>query len=681
MFGFKDFRRLWARWKESRDASQALDTLLLVPDDTADLADRNRWVIELAYWLRRTEKSTKNKSTIASEGHPEHARLRSFLKILEQRSDVKLKIAKLIRSVLRDNDALSLLCDTGVATKPSFWGEMTERLRNHLISQPPNKPELTVLFALGFVGPHDASWVHDLDDDLLHSLYELIHYQESQSDSNTLFKDMAEAIMILISYISSAGLSYSVRSRLRGVSGQDSPFYRLGKLAEEILRAEPRLNDSAYQAILKEFHDVLNACYIACDDVYAHLDENGVSVETVFQVETMRLRLARVETLLEAWLHRDQTQLFAKLAADLILTVQGHRSIKRLAEQTFALLSRKMVERSAETGDHYIAGSRKEYFSMLKKSLGGGAIISGTVYLKFLISNLGLVRFFENILLTVNYAGSFLLIQFANFTLATKQPAMTAPALAQLLDDVQSKEGLDRFVDRAMALMRSQAASIFGNLAMVVPMVIAIQVGIILLLDHPTMSPSKAAYVFHTVSPFSLAFLFAAFTGVLLWLSSVIAGLIDNWFVLHRIQDVIRYNRRITMVFGDIRAARWGQWWRDNISIVSANVSLGFLLIYGPTFLGFLGIGMEIRHITLSAGQFAAAATALGWKTFLMSGFWLGIFGVLLIGVFNVLVSFSLAFNMALRSRDLPTLDRRRLYVAVRRRIKADFKSLLLPPK
>ena len=350
---------------------------------------------------------------------------------------------------------------------------MTERLRNHLIAPPPNKPELTVLFSLGFVGPHDAAWVHDLDDDLLRSLYDLTHYQEDQSNSNGLFKDMAEAIMILISYISSAGLSYSVRSRLRGVSGQDSPFYRLGKLAEDILKAEPRLNDSSYQATLKEFQDVLNACYIACDDVYAHLDENGVSVETVFQVETMRLRLARVETLLEAWLHRDQVQLFAKLTADLIQTVQGHRSIKRLAEQTFALLSRKMVERSAETGDHYIAGSRKEYFSMLKKSLGGGVIISGTVYLKFLITNLGLVRFFENILLTVNYAGSFLLIQFANFTLATKQPAMTAPALAQLLDDVQSKEGLDRFVDRSMALMRSQAASIFGNLAMVVPLVIA----------------------------------------------------------------------------------------------------------------------------------------------------------------------------------------------------------------
>jgi site-specific recombinase len=688
MLGLKDIRRLWARWQDSRDASQALDSLLVVPDVSASLADRNRWLIEVAYWLRRSEKKTSQKPSnskaqvsIAEEGHPEHAKLRAFLKLLDQRPEAKLKISKLLRSILKENDALSLLCDTGVATKPSFWGEIVERIQNRLIAPPPNKPELAVLFSLGFVGEHDASWVHDLDADILQSLHHLVHYEEQVSEVSSLFNDMAESIHILISFIGASGLSYSVRSRLRDVSGQHSPFYKLGKLAEEILKNEPRLNEHVYQAHLRDFHEVINACYVACDDVYAHLDENGVSIETVFQVETMRLRLARVELLLNAWLYRDQAENYAKLAADLILTVQGHRSIRRLAEQSFALLSRKVVERSAEAGDHYIAGSRKEYFSMLKKSLGGGAIISGTVYLKFLIANLGLVRFFENILLAVNYAGSFLLIQFANFTLATKQPAMTAPALAQLLDGVHTKQGLEAFVDRAIALMRSQAASIFGNLAMVVPIVIAIQVGIILLLGSPTMSAVKAQAIFQSVSPFSAAFIFAAFTGVLLWLSSLIAGLVDNWFVLHRMQDVISYNRRINIVFGDIRAARWGQWWKNHISIVAANVSLGFLLIYGPTFLGFLGIGMEIRHITLSAGQFAAAATALGWKTFLMAGFWLGIVGVLLIGVLNVMISFSLAFNMALRSRDLPALDRRRLYSAVRARIKADFKSLLFPPK
>jgi site-specific recombinase len=318
---------------------------------------------------------------------------------------------------------------------------------------------------------------------------------------------------------------------------------------------------------------------------------------------------------------------------------------------------------------------------MLKKSLGGGAVISGTVYLKFLIASLGFVRFFENLLLAINYAGSFLLIQFANFTLATKQPAMTAPALAQLLDQVNTESGLEKFVDRSIALMRSQAASIFGNLAVVIPAVMVIQVAILFIMGNPSITPTKAQAIFQSVSPFSGAFIFAAFTGFLLWLSSLIAGLVDNWFVLHSVQDVIRYHRRLNIVFGEIRTTRWAQWWRDNISVVAANVSLGFLLIYGPTFLGFLGIGMEIRHVTLSAGQFAAAAAALGWKVFLMAGFWLGIIGFLLIGVINVLVSFSLAFNMALRSRDLPSFDRSRLYAAVRHRLRSNFKSVIFPSK
>jgi site-specific recombinase len=266
------------------------------------------------------------------------------------------------------------------------------------------------------------------------------------------------------------------------------------------------------------------------------LDDNGVSIETVFQVETMRVRLARVELLLKTWLERDKSQNYSQLAADLILTVQGHRSVKRLAEQSFALLSRKVVERSAETGDHYIATGQKEYWSMFKKSVGGGGIIAATVYIKFLISSLGLVRFFENLLLTINYAGSFLLIQFANFTLATKQPAMTAPALAQLLDRADTEEGLKQFVDRSVDLMRSQAASIMGNLVMVIPAVIAIQIAIIFIMGDPSISPIKAQGIFNSVSPFSGAFLFAAFTGFLLWLSSLIAGLIDNWFVLHSLE-------------------------------------------------------------------------------------------------------------------------------------------------
>jgi site-specific recombinase len=677
MLGFNTIARFLSRWKDSKDPSQALDRLLIVPEVNADLADRNRWLIEVAYWLRRQE--VVKKGELVDPGvHPEHIRLKALLKLLGQRTDVKLKVAQVLRSILRDNDSLSLFCDTGVATKLNFWGELFDRIRNRLIAPPPNKPELSVLFALGFIGPSDAAWVFDLDDESVNGIYELIHYQEMASEKNTLYQDLAEAIHILISYIGSAGLSYSVRSRLRNVSGQHSPFYRLAKIAEELLKDEPRLNEHLYQVYLKDFKDVVDSCYIACDDVYSHLDENGVSVDTVFQVETMRLRLARVELLLQAWLDRDNKKTYAQLVADLILTVQSHRSVGRLVEQSFALLSRKVVERSAETGEHYIVNTRTEYFGMLRKSLGGGAVIAGTTYLKFLILNLGLARFFENIFLTANYAGSFLLIQFAGFTLATKQPAMTAPALAQLLDGVDTKEGLEAFVRRSIALIRSQVAAVLGNLAMVIPLAVLIQVAIIFMMGSPMMSAVKAQAIIQSVSPFSGAFIFAAFTGVLLWLSSLSAGLVDNWFVLHNIQDVIRYNRRLNIVFGELRATKWSIWWRDHISVVAANVSLALLLVYGPAFMAFLGFGFDIRHVTLSAGSFASAATVLGWKVFLMSGFWLGILGILIIGLVNILVSFSLAFHMALRSRDLPLFDRKRLYAALKLEIKTNIKEVFV---
>jgi len=182
MLGFKDISRLWRRWKDSRNASLALDSLLVIPEVSADLADRNRWLVEVAYWLRQPNKDEVEGVVEAS--HPEHVRLRALLKFLDSHPDAKLQIARVLRSILKDNDALSLLCDTGVATRPNFWGEMSERIRNKFIAPPPNKPELAVLFALGFVGEHDASWVHDLDQDLLKAIHGLVHYQELEGEGN-----------------------------------------------------------------------------------------------------------------------------------------------------------------------------------------------------------------------------------------------------------------------------------------------------------------------------------------------------------------------------------------------------------------------------------------------------------------------------------------------------------------
>ena len=109
---------------------------------------------------------------------------------------------------------------------------------------------------------------------------------------------------------------------------------------------------------------------------------------------------------------------------------------------------------------------------------------------------------------------------------------------------------------------------------------------------------------------------------VLLFASSLIAGWAENWFVFHRLDSAIAWNPRIVARLGHTRAQRWSNWWRYNISGVAANVSLGMLLGVVPVVTAFVGLPLEVRHVTLSTGQLAAAAGALGWELLHEAAFW-----------------------------------------------------------
>jgi site-specific recombinase len=64
---------------------------------------------------------------------------------------------------------------------------------------------------------------------------------------------------------------------------------------------------------------------------------------------------------------------------------RAQESVIDLLRQNWRLLTRKMVERSGETGEHYIARSRQEYGVMLKSAAGGGAIMAVTAWLKTIL--------------------------------------------------------------------------------------------------------------------------------------------------------------------------------------------------------------------------------------------------------------------------------------------------------
>ena len=126
--------------------------------------------------------------------------------------------------------------------------------------------------------------------------------------------------------------------------------------------------------------------------------------------------------------------------AQLITANQQRSSVRALLGETYQLLGRKRgraQRRNRRASSPAPAATTSACGGWRRRWIADG----GHRYLKFFIAALHLNKFVEGVLFSLDHVGSFLAIHFAHFTLATKQPAMTAPALAQKLDDVTRPEG------------------------------------------------------------------------------------------------------------------------------------------------------------------------------------------------------------------------------------------------
>jgi site-specific recombinase len=197
--------------------------------------------------------------------------------------------------------------------------------------------------------------------------------------------------------------------------------------------------------------------------------------------------------------------------------------------------------------------------------------------------------------------------------------------------------------------------------------------------QHIVHEDIEANNIFDSTDILGPTIIYASFTGVLLWLSSIFAGYVDNWFFLNRMKDVISYNLRLNFVFGAERCKSVATYLEKNISGFAANISLGFLLGMVPKIMSFLGFYLDVRHVTLASGTFMLGAIHYGWNVVKMSEFWKALVGIGLIGFLNVAVSFSLAFFVAIRSRNIRGTQRRAIYLSIVQRIKSKPLSFFYP--
>ena len=658
-------------------AAWDLTALVNAADPKASLAERHLWLVRLMEWLRHAPRAATEQ---ASAEEPRTLlpvlRLRHLLNQIERHDDLRTRVQGLAQAFWRDIDAASLYADLGFGARLSFSGELLSRVQTRLLPGTPETRDLAALFRLLFQ-PEDEDWLPTVDAATQGRAAALL----GPGDTHT--RDaLLDAITILVSAVHAAGYAPDLRQRMDPALLQDEPFRQITPAAAALRlavledRHDDALRDAAYLRAL------LDTCHRAAASVMPHLEAYGVSVDIVFGLDQLQGRTQRIEALIDAVLAPDRVAECHRLLLELVRTLREGRSVRALFARHYSLLARQVAERSAETGEHYITTTRAEYRDMLRRAAGGGAVIAGTVFLKFAITALGMTAFWSGLWSGLNYAASFLLIMLLHWTVATKQPAMTAPALAATLPTgrASSDEEIEGFVDRVAQLMRSQIAGIAGNLALCAPIVVAVQCLATAVTGQPLVSADKGQYVLHSITLLGPTLLFAAFTGVLLFASSLVAGWAENWFVLHRLHSAIAWNPRIVATLGDVRAKRWAAWWRANVSGVAANVSLGLMLGVVPAVTGFFGVDLDVRHVTLASGQLGAALGALGWPLLAEPVFWWCVAGILGTGVLNLGVSFWLAFKVALRSRGVRVQDRARIGRAIRLRLWQQPMGFVRPP-
>jgi len=356
-------------------------------------------------------------------------------------------------------------------------------------------------------------------------------------------------------------------------------------------------------------------------------------------------------------------------------------SIRKHLNDNLSLLAYKITEHTSRKGEHYRTVDKGEYYSMLLSAMGGGLIIAFMVILKVFAHHLHLPPFGEAFTFIMIYASGFIVIHLLHFTLATKQPAMTANTIAAALDETDLKDKQMYNTARLIAeISRGQFISLIGNIIIVIPAAYLLGLLYSYVTGTQVVQDEEARAMMQSMHPYETAsFYYAAIAGFFLMSSGLIAGYYDNKVIYSRIPDRLNQHPVLKKLFKPERLHAITGYLQNNLGVILGNLFLGIFLGTAPLLGRFFGFPFDVRHVTLSSGNFGLAlqSSGEGFSTVFITEI---AFGLLLIGIMNLLVSFGMAIYVAVRSRSLQVSLMRRLLTAIRLYFMARPADFFIPP-
>ena len=609
-----------------------------------------------------------------SRGHRDAAvNLAGVTAALHQSPILLQNLQHAILSQLVRMDLSSALMESGIPLARGFWQEFFGRLRHKLL--PPLQNEHDFLYVLNrvFFRNNDYQWVEDIPRAHWIQFFESLGLS-LHIDDYRIMHQLITSLKTLSFQVAQLGLEKEVLQYIPEEDRDDNPFVRQNYLVHEL---EAVLNVNRPAALLAvaadeyagatetlsplrqlsgQFALLLDRCDQCIGYIREHHSQRGASLHQTYMLLLLANRMERMSILVDLVDkdHRFDVGKFVELFRMLVRNENRKNSILEFMSQSLGYLAYQIAEHKGAKGNKYITSTWTKYRAMVWSAMGGGAWVCLVVLIKNLLIRLPMAIFWHGFAYSINYSLGFILIEETHTTLATKQPAFTASAVASSLDTRKNthQPNLYNLAVTVAKVSRSQIASFAGNLLIVFPGVWLLAWGYEKLFGAKLVSGETAAHMLRDQHPWeSLSLLYACNTGVFLFLSGIIAGYVQNKIQYGQVSRRLQTHPLLRLSMRPERLRRLSDYVEKHAGSLIGNISLGFMLGMAGFIGEIFGSRFDIRHITISAGNVSLAVYGLGFahvRTWYLVTVLLGVLGI---GFLNFLVSFSLAFIVAVRSR------------------------------
>ena len=601
--------------------------------------------------------------------------IQHLIEILRQHPEYGDGLSSFVLKLIIQYRQIALYTDTGIMSDQGFFNSLRRLIGHRFLPLLPQEDSVVELVGYLFDKRTDERWLSNIDTDKWDALVDLLKVNDEHLHLIATAKNSILNAIIILSYrISGIGLHPDLMDSYPQMLNYSASFvaqnqeavlyvnqYREAHELDTLTDVTPeKAVDPAPLLVMIE----------QCEDIVATIRKRIYKTGISIRLTNMMLRLdqslqrMRILTELVSDNYDKRDQAVIELIQALITTASRRYSIGYLIDNNTKLLSRKVTENAGRVGEHYISTDKAGYRKMFQKASIGGFIIAFMATTKILTYHLALAPMGRAFINSMIYGLGFVFIHIVHGTVATKQPAMTAAAIASTISDSSGKKShqLNKLSELVVDILRTQFVAIMGNIMVAVPVALIISFAWLQYTGAPMINTDKAAHLLHELDPFrSLALPHAAIAGVYLFLSGLIAGYYDNLAVYNQIGARIQRHKLLKYLLPRAWLQRLGGFVEANLGAIMGNFLFGVFLGSTAT-IGFLfGLPIDIRHIAfasanLAHGLFNISANQLDWQIVLLS-----MLGVALIGMVNLMVSFSLALFVALRSKEVKFIDWSRL--------------------